>query len=66
LLRRLLHFFLAFIGLPTPIMMAIPIGLPLPSLARHLPAALHLAGVGQPSQGLNAFFVAMIFSFNGA
>jgi hypothetical protein len=33
----------------------------LPSLARHLPAALHLAGVGQPSQGLNAFFVAMMF-----
>jgi hypothetical protein len=32
------------------------------SLARHLPAALHLAGVGQPSQGLNAFFVAMIIS----
>lgn len=23
----------------------------------HLPAALHLEGVGQPGQGLNAFFI---------
>jgi hypothetical protein len=38
--------------------MAMP-AFPLPSLAIHLPAALHLAGVGQPSQGLNAFLVAI-------
>jgi hypothetical protein len=39
-------------------------------LARHLPAFLHMAGVGQPAHGLNAltgitfFFVAIISSLS--
>jgi len=53
------YFFLAiFFGMP--IMMAM-VALPLPSLAIHLPAALHLAGEGHPSQGLKDFLVAIIY-----
>jgi hypothetical protein len=53
------HFFLAgFLDAGTAIITAIE---GIFSFFKHLPAALHLAGLGQPAQGLNAFLVAIIF-----
>jgi hypothetical protein len=66
LATNLTHLFARAFGYPflLGVNVGIETGLHFLPLAKHLPAALHLAGILQPEQGLNMITFFMVFSLH--